>query len=85
MIRRTLRLPPVCTLLLLLTEAGGDPGIFCYRMGVGILSAGGGRFLAPASSLASANDLVLAQPKRNLVACSNPSSIFCARFSTLKD
>jgi len=72
-------------LLLLLTEAGGDPGIFCYRMGVGILSAGGGRFLAPAPSLASAAVGELAQPKRNQVACSNPSSIYSDRFSTLKD
>jgi hypothetical protein len=37
---------PVSTLLLLLIEAGGDPGIFCYRMGVDILSAGRARFFA---------------------------------------
>ena len=39
---------PVSTLLLLLIEAGGDPGIFCYRMGVDILAAGRARFFAPA-------------------------------------
>jgi hypothetical protein len=39
---------PVSTLLLLLIEAGGDPGIFCYRMGVDILSAGRARFFTPA-------------------------------------
>jgi len=83
MIRLTLRLPPVCSLLLLLTEAGGDPGIFCYRMGVGILSAGGSRLRAPAQSLATATGGTLS--KRNQVACSNHSSIFSARFSTLKD
>jgi hypothetical protein len=38
---------PVSTLLLLLIEAGGDAGIFCYRMGVDILSAGRARFFAP--------------------------------------
>ena len=35
---------PVSTLLLYLIEAGGDPGIFCYRMGVDILSASHARF-----------------------------------------
>ena len=43
---RALHLLPVSTLLLLLIEAGGDPGIFCYRMGVDILSAGRARFFA---------------------------------------
>ena len=85
MIRLTLRLPPVCSLLLLLTEAGGDPGIFCYRMGVGILSAGGSRFLAPAQFSATRTDGKFAQPKGNQVACSNPSSIFSAHYSTPKD
>jgi len=86
MIRRALELPPVCTLLLLLTEAGGDPGIFCYRMGVGILSVGGSRrFLAPAQSLASLANGNLAKPKRNQIACSNPFSTFSARFLTQKD
>ncbi len=42
---RALHLLPVSTLLLLLIEAG-DPGIFCYRMGVDILSAGRARFFA---------------------------------------
>jgi len=86
MIRRVLALAPVCTLLLLLSEAGGDPGIFCYRMGVGLMSVGGRRrFLAPALSLATLAHGKLARPKRNQVACSNHSSIFSARFSTLKD
>jgi hypothetical protein len=40
---------PVSSLLLRLIEAGGDPGIFCYLMGVDILSAGRARFFAPAS------------------------------------
>jgi hypothetical protein len=43
---RALHLLPVSTLLLLLIEAGGDPGIFCYRMGVDILSAGRAGFFA---------------------------------------
>jgi len=81
MIRRALELAPVSTLLLLLIEAGGDPGIFCYRMGVGILPVGGGRrLLARAQSLAA-----LAKPKRNQVACSNPFSICSARSLILKD
>ena len=45
---RALHLLPVSTLLLLLIEAGGDPGIFCYRMGVDILSAGRAHFFASA-------------------------------------
>jgi len=43
---RALYLLPVSTLLLLLIEAGGDPGIFCYRMGVDMLAAGRARFFA---------------------------------------
>ena len=43
---RALHLLPVSTLLLLAIEAGGDPGIFCYRMGVDIFSAGRARFFA---------------------------------------
>lgn len=38
---------PVSTLLLLFFEAGGDPTIFCYRMGVDIFSATRARFVAP--------------------------------------
>jgi hypothetical protein len=45
--RRALHLFPVSSLLLVLIEAGGDPTVFCYRMGVGILAAGRMRFLAP--------------------------------------
>lgn len=73
-------LSPVSSLLLLLTEAGGDPGVFCYRMGVGILRAGGGRFLAPLPVMAA-----MARRTRNQVACLNPFSTFSARFTTLKD
>jgi len=36
----------VSTWLLLFIEAGGDPGVFCYRMGVGIFSAGRAHFHA---------------------------------------
>jgi hypothetical protein len=36
----------VSILLLRLIEAGGDPSVFCYRMGVHILSAGRARFFA---------------------------------------
>lgn len=46
MISRSLHRLPVSTLLLELIVAGGDPGIFCYRMGVDILSAGRAQFLA---------------------------------------
>jgi hypothetical protein len=77
---RALHLLPVSTLLLLLIEAGGDPGIFCYRMGVGILSAGRLRFAAPIPGVANVASLI-----RNQVACSNLFSTFSARFTTLKD
>ena len=48
LMRRSLRRLPVSSLLLVLIEAAGDPSIFCYRMGVDILSAGRALFLAPA-------------------------------------
>jgi hypothetical protein len=70
----------VSTLLLLLIEAGGDPGIFCYRMGVDILSAGRLRFAAPIPGVANVASLI-----RNQVACSNLFSTFSTRFTTLKD
>jgi hypothetical protein len=41
----------VSILLLRLIEAGGDPSVFCYRMGVHILSAGRARFFAAAPRL----------------------------------
>lgn len=85
MIRRTLELEPFCTCFLLLTEAGGDPAIFCYLMGVGILSAGGAMFLAPAQSPAPVAPWSLPEPKRNQVACSNLFSTFSALFSTPRD
>ena len=47
-----LRLTPVAILLLRITEAGGDPGVFCYRMGVDILVAGRGHFLVTVPSIA---------------------------------
>jgi hypothetical protein len=76
-------------LLLVLIEAGGDPSIFCYRMGVDILSAGRARFLAPAPWVANLATLTLAarrpQRIRNQVACSNLFSIFFARSTILKD
>jgi hypothetical protein len=37
---------PVSSLLLLLINSGGDPCVFCYRMGVDILSAGRALFRA---------------------------------------
>ena len=85
MIRRSPQLAPVCTLLLVLTEAGGDPGVFCYRMGVDILSADSGRFLAPVNVMAGLAKRTFAISKRNQVACLNLFSTFSARFSTPKD
>jgi hypothetical protein len=81
--RHALRLLPVSTLLLGLIEAGGDPSIFCYRMGVDILSAGQARFLTSATRLANLPGLTIV--KRNQVACSTLFSTFSARFSILKD
>jgi hypothetical protein len=81
--RQILWLLPVSILLLALIEAGGDPTVFCYRMGVGILSAGQVRFPKSATRLAELP--VLTTLKRNQVACSNFCSTFSARFSTLKD
>ena len=40
MISRSLNGVPVSTWLLRFTEAGGDVGVFCYRIGVDIFSAG---------------------------------------------
>ena len=47
-----LHLTPVAILLLRITEAGGDPGVFCFRMGVDILAAGRGHFLVAVPSIA---------------------------------
>ena len=85
MIGRALQMAPVCTLLLLLTEAGGDPGVFCYRMGVDILSTDSGRFLAPVNVMSDLARRTLAISKRNQVACLNLFSTLSARFSTPKD
>ena len=44
MISRSLNGVPVSTWLLRFTEAGGDLGVFCYRMGVDVFSAGRAQF-----------------------------------------
>ena len=75
-----LQRPHVSTLLLLLIEAGGDPSIFCYRMGVDILSAGRLRFVPAIPGVANVASLI-----RNQVACSNLFCTFSARFSIPKD
>src|SRR5262245_11816377 len=81
MIRRVLEFSPVCTFLLVLTEAGGDPCVFCYRMGVGFLSTDNGRFLAPVNVMAGLAKRTFAVRKRNQVECSNRFSIFSTSFS----
>ncbi len=73
LLRRTLRRLPVSTLFVLVVNSGGDAGVFCYRMGVDIFSAGRARFSVPMSGT------------RNLLACSTLFSTFSARFSNLKD
>ena len=73
LVRRTLHRLPVSSLFFLFINSGGDPGIFCYRMGVDIFSAGRARFSVPMSGT------------RNLLACSTLFSTFSARFSNLKD
>ena len=85
MIRRALQTSPICTFLIVLTEVSGDPGIFCYRMGVGLLSADNGRFLAPVTVLAAVAKRTFALTQRNQVACSNLFSTFSAHFLTPKD
>ena len=80
MISRSLHGLPVCTLLIRLIDAGGDPGVFCYRMGIDIFSAGRERFFVPAPSVAH-----WVAVKRNQDACSNLFSTFSTRFSTPKD
>src|SRR6266404_7510144 len=89
LIRRSLQRLPVSSLLLVFIEAGGDPSIFCYRMGVDILSAGRARFLAPGPWVANLATLTLAaqrpQKIRNQVACSNLFSTFSVRSTILKD
>jgi hypothetical protein len=57
-----LRLTPVAILLLRITEAGGDPGVFCYRMGVDILAAGRGHFLVAVPSIALRSRFKLTAP-----------------------
>ena len=73
LLRHTLRRLPVSTLFVLVVDSGGDAGVFCYRMGVDIFSAGRARFAVPMSGT------------RNLLACSTLFSTFSARFSNLKD
>lgn len=68
----------VSTLLLALLEARGDLGVFCYRMGVRIFSAGQAHVRARSVEAASA-------PARIQVACSTLFSIFSTRFLTQKD
>ena len=77
----------VSSLLLPLTEAGGDPGVFCYRMGVGIFSNGRAPLQAFAPWIAGLAPLLASafHTKRNPVACLNLYSTFFARFMTLKD
>jgi hypothetical protein len=79
MISRALLRQPVTTLLLCVIDAGGDPGVFCYRMGVDIFSAGRERFLMPAAWVAHR-----AAVKRNQDACGKPFSNFSTRCSTRK-
>ncbi len=43
---RVLHRLPVSSLLLLFINSGGDPCVFCYRMGVDILAAGRALFCA---------------------------------------
>jgi hypothetical protein len=75
--------------LLPLTEAGGDPGVFCYRMGAGILSNGHAGFLARVPRVAGRAPSVAgaSRPgdKRTSLACCNLFSTFFTHFSTLKD
>ncbi len=71
--RRTLHRLPVSSLFVLFANSNGDLGIFCYRMGVDILSAGRARFSV---SLPHA---------RIPVACSNLFTTFSTRFSTQKN
>lgn len=86
---RALRLQPFSTLLLLFLEAGCDPSVFCYRMGVGLFAAGRARFLAPSSAAAGFASALADWPRqlllRNQVACCNLFSTFSTRFSTQKD
>jgi len=79
MISRALLRQPVTTFLLCVIDAGGDPGVFCYRMGVDIFSAGRERFLVPAHWVAHR-----AAVKRNQDACGKPFSNFSTRCSTRK-
>ena len=70
--RRAFHRLPVSSLFLLFVDSCGDPGVFCYRMGVDILSAGRARFS-------------LSSRLRIQVACLNLFSTSSTRFSTLKD
>ena len=81
---RVLAFPPVAVLLLRFTEAGGDLGVFCYRMGVDIFWSDGGRLLLPVPIVARFVKRTAART-RNQVSCSNLFSTLSARSSTQKD
>lgn len=71
--RRALHRFPVSSLFVLFLNSGGDLSVFCYRMGVDILSAGRNRVSFPLPTA------------RIPVACSNLFSTFSTRFLSLKN
>jgi len=81
---RLLGCAPIAVLLLRFTEAGGDLGVFCYRMGVDIFSSGGCRLLAPAPIVVRFVKRT-ARRTRTQVSCPNLFSTSSARSSTQKD
>ena len=80
MIRFGVLLAALGSLIFLWHECGQDPGVFCYRMGLDIFSAGRERFLVPAPWVAH-----WAAVQRNQDACCNLFYTFSTRFSTQKD
>jgi hypothetical protein len=61
-------------------ECGEDVGVFCYRIGLGAISALRSRALVPVP--VSATQITLS---RNRSACSTPSSTFSNRYTAPRD
>jgi hypothetical protein len=72
--------------LVLWEECGENLAIFCYRIGVGILSRMRFRALVPVPVFQRTRLAALRSSKtRTSIACSNPSPIFSTPFMTSKD
>ncbi len=81
MIRLSILLAAIGSVILLWHECGGDSGIFCYRIGLGAVTGLRTRGLVPVPSEASLHF----SATRNRSECLTPSFTSSTRFSTLRD